>query len=105
MINFDVNMLNNAIETIESEKGISKETVLQALKDSMMRGYRKQLGFDDAIVNAEIDLDKGTIDLYQIKKVVSDVQDDFLEISKEEAEELDPSRTYEIGDELKNQPL
>lgn len=100
MINFDVNMLNNAIETIESEKGISKETVLQALKDSMMRGYRKQLGFDDAIVNAEIDLDKGTIDLYQIKKVVSDVQDDFLEISKEEAEELDPSRTYEIGDEF-----
>lgn len=101
MINFDANSLNAALDLIETEKGISKESVLQALKESLMRGLRKQLGWDDAIVNAEIDLDKGTIELYQIRKVVENVEDDVFEIEKDEAEELDPTRTYEIGDEFR----
>lgn len=101
MINFDANSLNAALDLIETEKGISRESVLQALKESLMRGLRKQLGWDDAIVNAEIDLEKGTIELYQIRKVVENVEDDVFEIEKDEAEELDPTRTYEIGDEFR----
>lgn len=101
MINFDANSLNAALDLIETEKGISKESVLQALKESLMRGLRKQLGWDDAIVNAEIDLDKGIIELYQVRKVVENVEDDVFEIEKDEAEELDPTRTYEIGDEFR----
>ena len=90
----------NALQEIESAKGISKETVLNALKEALAKGFRKQLGGDDADVRVEIDAEKGTIDMCHVKKVVKTVEDDFLELSVEEANELDPSKKYKAGDEF-----
>ncbi len=87
-----------ALEEIEAQKGISKETTLQALKEAMERGFRKQLGGDDALVKVEIDPEKGIIEMAQIKKVVKEVEDDFLEIGLEEAQEIDPK--YQEGDDF-----
>ena len=68
-----------ALEEIEASKGISKDSVLQMLEDSLIRAYRKQLGGDDADVRVNIDLDKGALDMYQVKEVVDEVEDDFLQ--------------------------
>ena len=87
-----------ALEEIEAQKGISKETTIQALKEAMERGFRKQLGGDDALVRVTIDPDKGTIDMVHIKNVVKEVEDDFLEISEEDAQAIDPK--YKAGDEF-----
>ena len=87
-----------ALEEIEAQKGISKETTIQALKEAMERGFRKQLGGDDALVRVTIDPDKGTIDMVHIKNVVKEVEDDFLEISEEDAKAIDPK--YKAGDEF-----
>ncbi|MBR0295176.1 MAG: transcription termination factor NusA [Bacilli bacterium] len=89
-----------ALELLETERGISKEVVIQALKEAMIRGYKKQLGGDDADVRCDIDLEKGTIDLYEVKIVRDEVQDDFLEISTEEANRLRPNMHYKDGDEF-----
>ena len=78
-----------AIDALEQEKGISKASILAALKEAMEKAYRKQLGsIDDALVRADIDTDKGSIKLYQLKNVVENVEDDFLEISLEEVKAL-----------------
>lgn len=91
-----------ALEAIEQSKGISKEIVLQSLHEAMSKGFRKQLGGDDALVEVTIDLDKGVIDMYQIKKIVEDVQDDFLEISLEDAqEEAKANHGYIVDDEFR----
>lgn len=74
-----------ALEEIEVSKGISKETVLEALKDAMIKGFKKQLGGDDAEVIVNIDPDKGVIEMFHLKNIVDEVLDDFLEISKEDA--------------------
>ena len=87
-----------ALEEIEAQKGISKETTIQALKEAMEKGFRKQLGGDDALVRVTIDPEKGTIEMVHIKNVVKEVEDDFLEISEEEAQEIDPK--YKAGDEF-----
>jgi N utilization substance protein A len=76
-----------ALEAIEVSKGISKEVILNALHEAMTKGFKKQLGGDDALVEVTIDLDNGVIDMCHIKKIVDEVEDDFLEISKEDAEE------------------
>ena len=89
-----------ALEQFETERGISKEIVLDALKEAMIKGYKKQLGGDDAIVRVEIDLEKGTINMCEVKIVKDEVEDDFLEISTEEANRLDPSKVYHDGDEF-----
>ena len=80
-----------ALEEIEASKGISKETILQFLEESLIKAYRKQLGGDDANVRASIDPEKGTIELCQVKDVVKEVED---------ANALDSKKKYKAGDEL-----
>ena len=63
----------NALEEIEASKGISKESILQYLEESLIKAYRKQLGGDDANVRVNIDVEKGVIDMCQVKDVVDEV--------------------------------
>jgi transcription termination/antitermination protein NusA len=93
----DTKALIQAIDLIEQEKGISKESIILALQEALEKAYRKQLGsIDDALVKADIDLKKGIIKLYQLKTVVENIEDDFLEISLEEIKGLGLS--LQIGD-------
>ena len=89
-----------ALEEIEASKGISKDTILEMLKESLIKAYRKQLGGDDADVRVEIDPEKGIIDMCQVKAVVDEVEDDFLEISVQDANDADKSKKYKAGDEF-----
>ena len=86
-----------ALEEIEQQKGISKQSIIDALKEAMEKAYRKQLGAsEDALVRVDIDGDKGTIAMYQLKNVVEDVVDDFLEISLEDVKRL--GLNLQLGD-------
>ena len=97
----NVNEVNAALEMIEVSKGISRDVVIEALRESMMKAFRKSLGADDALVGVDIDLDHGVFEMYQIKNVVKEVEDDLLEISVEDAKEADPSKKYKVGDEFR----
>ena len=88
-----------ALEEIEASKGISKATILQMLEESLIKAYKKQLGGDDADVRVNIDVDRGVIEMYQAKQVVEEVEDDFLQISVQDANALDSSKKYQAGDE------
>lgn len=89
-----------ALEEIEASKGISKDTILDMLKESLIKAYRKQLGGDDADVRVNIDPEKGIIDMCQVKAVVDEVEDDFLQISVQDANDADKSKKYKTGDEF-----
>lgn len=97
----NVSEINAALDQIEISKGISRERVIEALKESMTKAYKKSLGGDDALVEVNIDLEAGNIEMFQIKNVVEDVQDDLLEISVEDALESDPKGKYKVGDVYK----
>lgn len=93
------------LESLENEKGVSREVVLNALKEAMEKAFRKQLDkSDDALVRVDIDDKASTIKLFQLKKVVEDVQDDFLEISLEDVRKENPNLNvddfYEIPYQL-----
>ena len=92
----NVKEFNEALEQIEVAKGISRETVLEALTEAMTKGFKKDLGADDAMVEVNIDIDKGIIEMFQLKNVVEDVQDDLLEIDVKEA-----GKGYKVGDVYK----
>ena len=93
-----------ALDEIESSKGISKEVILAALKEAMIKGYKKSIGAteDDDNIRVTIDPDTGIIEMCQIKNVVleKDVEDDFKEISVEDANALNKSKKYKVGDEF-----
>ena len=89
----NVKEFNEALEQLEVAKGISRDTVLDALKEAMMKGFKKDIGDDEAMVEVNIDPDKGVIEMFQLKNVVRDVQDDLLEIDVEDA-----GKGYKVGD-------
>ncbi|MDN6193498.1 MAG: transcription termination factor NusA [Alkalibacterium gilvum] len=90
--------LASALETLEKEKGISKEIVIDALEAALVSAYKRNYGTSQ---NVEVDFNekKGSITVYQVKEVVEDVYDSQLEISLEEAREL--KKAYELGDKIK----
>ncbi len=96
----NIEEIKNALEQIEVSRSIDKDTFLHLLKEACVKGYKKELGGDDAVVDINIDLEKGTLEMGQIKDVVDEVEDDFLEISCEDANELDKTKTYKAGDKF-----
>lgn len=87
-----------ALNALEEERGISKETVLDALKEALEKSYKKNYLGPDSIVKVEIDDVTGKIELFEIKHVVDDVMDEDYELSEEEAQEIDPK--YHVGDDV-----
>ena len=97
-MSYDASQFLEALEALEAERNISKEIILSALKEAMEKSYRKELGGDDADVHAEIDPVTGKIELYQLKVVKKEIEDDFLEITVKDANALDKSKKYKEGD-------
>lgn len=87
-----------ALETLEKEKGISKEIVIDALEAALVSAYKRNYGTSQ---NVEVIFDEGSgnITVNQVKEVVEDVYDSQLEISLAEARER--NKAYEVGDKIK----
>lgn len=90
-----------ALEILETERGIKKEVVLYALKEALEKSYKKNYLSPDSIVRVDINPKNAKISLHEIKTVVEDVEDEDIEISLEEAQEINPN--YKIGDIIESQ--
>ncbi|WP_246125538.1 transcription termination factor NusA [Alkalicoccus halolimnae] len=84
-----------ALATIEKDKGIDKEIILEAIEQALITGYKRN--FNSAQnVRVEIDREVGTIRVFARKEVVEEVFDSRLEISLAEAHHINP--LYEVDD-------
>ncbi|MCD7780967.1 MAG: transcription termination factor NusA [Candidatus Gastranaerophilales bacterium] len=92
--------LFEACEELEREKGITKDVIIASLCDAMVTAYKKHLKQKE-IPNAEAILDEqsGEIGVFRTKLVVEKVEDPDLEISLEDAKEIDDE--VELEDEVK----
>ena len=81
--------LVEAIDMLEREKEISRETLFEAIESSLLIACRNNFGKAD---NIHISMDRETCEyeVYAEKTVVEQVEDKSLEISLEEAKEIDP---------------
>lgn len=73
-----------ALEILEKEKDISKETMFEAIENSLITACKNHFGKADNM-RVEIDQQSGQIKVIAEKTVVAEVEDDVLEISEEEA--------------------
>lgn len=89
-----------AIEALEKEKDISKDILIEAIESALVSAYKKNYGTSQN-VRVNIDREEGDIDVFMRKDVVEEVEDDMVEISLEEALEIDPR--YEVGDVVEYQ--
>ncbi|MDE5412927.1 transcription termination factor NusA [Alkalihalobacterium chitinilyticum] len=84
-----------ALSTLEKEKGISKEVILEAIEAALISGYKRN--FNQAQnVRVDINRETGDIRVFARKTVVEEVFDARLEISQDAAKELNPN--FEVDD-------
>lgn len=84
-----------ALKSLEDTKNITVPVALDALKQALTNAYQKVNG-KDALVRVDIDEKEGKISMFSQKNIVAEVEDDFLEISVEDAQEINPE--YKVGD-------
>ena len=90
--------LMEALDVLEKEKEISKETLFEAIENSLLTACKNHFGKAD---NIKVEINRETCDflVYAEKEVVpteDDVEDDCLQISLEKAQEI--SKKAQVGD-------
>ena len=90
----------DALTELEREKNISKEDIITAIEDAVELAYKKNYG-NYPIVRVLVDREDGEVLVLMSKEVVSEVEDDMMEVSLEEARSYD--ERYEVGDVIEYQ--
>ena len=89
--------LNYVIEQVGKEKGISKETLIEALEEAILSASKKKFG-NHLDLETKYNLELGEIEIFQFKTVVEEVKEPDSEISLENAGKHDPECM--IGDSI-----
>ncbi len=92
--------LYEACEELERERGISKEDILEALKDAMVAAYKRHFRIKEATnIEAILVEETSEIGIFRTKVVVDMISDPDTEIPLDEAKEIDED--VEVDDEVK----
>lgn len=75
----DLKALNAALISLEEEKKIPREKIIDAIEQSLAAAYKKDYGKKGQIVRVKLDLDSGATEFYQVKIVVDESTVRFLE--------------------------
>ena len=86
------------LDELEREKNISKETLLDAIEQSLIQAYKNHFGKADN-VHVTINRETGDFSVYADRKVVEFVEDPAEEVSLVEAQKQNTNA--EVGDILK----
>ncbi|MDR2465675.1 MAG: transcription termination factor NusA [Streptococcaceae bacterium] len=87
-----------ALAAIEEEKGVKQEIVIDALERALVAAYKRYYG-QSQNVKVTFNEKTGDFKVFQEREVVDMVFDSNLEISLEDAHEM--NKHYEIGDKIK----
>jgi N utilization substance protein A len=81
------NPLQQTIESLAKEKGIEPEVIVQAIEDAVLTASRKYYKTNENL-RTKFNTDTGQVDLFAVKRIVTDVTDEATEISLADAQSL-----------------
>ena len=84
-----------ALELLEKEKGISKESLFEAIESNLVVAYKNNFNKADNVV-VTMDRETGDFHIYSQKKVVEEVNDPVTEISLEDARSIKAGYYIEV---------
>ena len=79
----------SAIDQIADEKGLDKETVLSTVEQAIAAAYRKDYGKPRQIIKVTMDSDSGAFKIFQVYKVVEEVENPESELTLTDAKKID----------------
>lgn len=96
MEDLNIKQLTLALRTIAEEKNLPEETVLSVIEQAIAAAWRRDNGERDQEVRAELNINKGTAEVFVAREVVESVGSDSVEISLEDAKK--EKKDAKIGD-------
>mgnify|MGYP005615419759 FL=1 len=90
----DLKVLRSALEQLEEERKIPKEKIIEAIEQALAAAYKKEYGKRGQIIRSKFDLEDGTTQFFQVKKVVDETTVRIVPEETPEEEEV-----IEEGDE------
>jgi transcription termination/antitermination protein NusA len=88
--------LSRVIDSVCKDKGVEKEAIIKAVEEAVLSAAQKLFRMQDKNKELEVHYNDGEIELFEFKAVTKNVVDPDMEISVEEAAELDSEA--EVGD-------
>lgn len=98
MKNIDVKEIIAVMDELEKERGISKDYLVSALEEALVKAYKQNFDADENTENVKVTIDKvtGEMHVYSAREVVEELPVPELEISLEDARKID--KNYNVGD-------
>lgn len=92
-----ISELKKVIDVVSRERGVGRDVLIKTLEEAVKAAARKKLGQNyDLEVNFNEEMDE--IEVFEFKEVVEEVTNENLQISLEEAQDVDPES--QLGDSL-----
>lgn len=88
----DLKTINSVLVEFQ-DRGITKETMIDAIETAMATAYKKEYGKRGQVVRAMLDMNTGTVSFEQVKTVVDETMVRF----PEEGEEFVPEPEHHFG--------
>ncbi|MFH1829760.1 MAG: transcription termination factor NusA [Pseudomonadota bacterium] len=89
--------LGRVLDQVSRDKGIPKEMLIEAIETAFLTAARKKWGHLGDL-EAHFNEENGEIELFQFKTAVSNIEDENVQMSMDQARQLDPDA--EEGDSL-----
>ncbi len=104
MNEIDAKALALAVRQIAEEKNLPEDTVQEVLEQALAAAYRKDFGDREQEVRAQINVNTGDVEVFISKVVVENVEDDFTQITLEDAKKINKDAKLEDVVEIKDKP-
>ena len=85
-----------ALQELEKEKGIKKESLLEAIENALVTAYKRNFDSSEENVKVTMDPETGEVHIYALKDVVETVENANIQILLEDAKKID--RKLALGD-------
>jgi len=89
--------LYQMVELISKEKNINPQVIVKALEEALATAAKKYYNTQEDL-RGRFSRESGLVEVYSVKTVVAEVEDEDLQISLGEAREIDES--FEVNDEI-----
>ena len=90
-----------ALLQLNAEKQISREQLIGAVEDGIQSAYRRVAGDED--IHVRIDAETGKIRVFRARRVVDEIEDEFTEMTVEQAQTYDTAA--HVGDLVETEQL
>jgi len=90
-----------ALLQLNAEKQISREQLIGAVEDGIQSAYRRVAGDED--IHVRIDAETGKIRVFRARRVVGEIEDEFTEMTIEQAKAFDAGA--DLGDLVETEQL